>query len=66
MKRCDKPALWVAVSNGYRVCRDCYKSVDPLAVFQYLPESGPGPFGRCDRPVDGMGAASWPKRKHLQ
>jgi hypothetical protein len=66
MKRCDNPATYVGVINGYRVCGDCYSRESDKALFQYIPASVDGPFGRCDRPVDGMGAASWPKRKHLQ
>ena len=62
MKRCDAPAH-LHSKNGMRLCTQCamreMEKHDDLMLFD------DGSVAKCDRPVDGMGAASWSKRKHL-
>jgi hypothetical protein len=65
--RCNKRGAWYSPWNGYTVCNDCIEREPENRRF--LPCSDMGPpesYGRCDRPKDGMGAASWPKRLAAQ
>jgi hypothetical protein len=57
LKCCDNEAMWVA-RNGHAVCTECYGRHERAADFTPLNEDGV----KCDRRVDGMGAASWHKR----
>ena len=59
-ERCNQPARWVAPGTGYRVCGACrlledLTAAETVAWFE-------GPSGPCDRPTDGLGAMSWPRR----
>lgn len=47
MKRCNKPAMWYSPRNGYRACRD--HAGDGMLL---CAESGPGPWGLCDKPTE--------------
>ena len=63
LRRCNKPGVWYEPSNGYTVCDDCSTLESERRNFLLCSDMGPSEsYGRCDRPVDGMGAASWPTR----
>jgi hypothetical protein len=59
MTRCNRTAHHYAL-NGYRVCGQCLGQEKDKAAFAPLPKGCRK--GKCDRPVDGMGAACWSKR----
>jgi hypothetical protein len=60
MTRCNRPASYYSVSNGYRICRDHLVAEHASDLFYYEADCGP-----CDHPLDGMGAASYSKRERV-
>jgi hypothetical protein len=60
--RCNRPAVAYSAVNGFRVCDLCLKTIPDGPVFYDCAEAGPPPYGRCDNPIDGLGAASWSNR----
>jgi len=44
-RRCNAPAMWYSASNGYKTCRE--HAEDGMIL---LWETGPGPYGPCDKP----------------
>ena len=65
IKRCNKPALWHSIANGYKVCRECYDKEGEHVLFERVSESYGDLVVKCDRPVDGLGAMNWSKRLEL-
>jgi hypothetical protein len=55
--RCDRPAT-ALYANGYRACPT---HVEPVEPGDRWPQMHDGPFGPCDYPMDGLGAARYVK-----
>ena len=63
LRRCNRTAYWTDC-RGFVACREHGDNLPDLLM---VSEQGPPEsYGRCDVPLDGMGAASWPKRLAAQ
>ncbi len=51
-ERCNKPARFYSVINGYRCCDDHHDGSPIIAESATV-------VGRCDYPMDGLGAAKY-------
>ena len=61
--RCNKPAWWATAKGFYRSCAEHFPPDSMMGTETWINahESGPDPWGPCDYPMDGLGAARYVK-----